>query len=169
MSEPVVVPAPAAPLAGGDPTRCCAVSDAAATRFPGLTRPEADAVAAWLGDVPMDARDRLLVPVELGVVLSGGAGPYLLDARGALVLVLAPHPAVEGTSVAMGAPVREGGPLHVVGVVSPSGSAWHWVARADVREGDRVAALDALDACADVHALDAWQAAGGLPPRTLGT
>lgn len=163
MPGPEVVPAPAAPLAGGDPTRCCAVADEVATRFPGLTRPEADAVAGWLGTVPVAERDALLVPVELGVVLSGGAGPYVLDAHGGLVLVLAPHPAVEGASVAMGGTPGAEGLVHPVGLAEPHGRAWRWVVRVGVRQADRVAALDALDECVDMPGAIAWQAAGGLP------
>jgi hypothetical protein len=150
MPTPVTVPS--APLASGDPTRRYGVEHGGTVMFAGLTRPEADAVAGWLGDV--DVPQRALVPVQIGVVLSDGAGPHLLDAAGQLVLVLGPHSHLAEASVAMGAP----NPLHAVGVVADRGTHWVWGARREVPEADRVAALDALDACADVDALLAWGA-----------
>jgi hypothetical protein len=159
MSVPVL--APNAPLASGDPTRRHGVEVNGSVLFPGLTRPEADAVAQWLGAV---AHPRLaLVPVEIGVMLSDGAGPHLLDADGALVLVLGAHSRVHGARVAMGAP----NPLHAVGAVTDLGTHWMWLARRDVPEWGRVAALDALDACADDAALAAWGAPGAGVARTL--
>ena len=159
MPNPVA--APSAPLASGDPTRRYGVEHGGTVLFPGLTRPEADAVAGWLGDVEMP--QRALVPVEIGVVLSDGAGPHLLDAAGTLVLVLGPHAHVADARVAMGAP----SPLHAVGAVAERGTHWMWITRRDVPEAGRVAALDALDACGDADALIAWGASGGSSPRTL--
>lgn len=154
MSQPVPVAAPAAPLASGDPTRRFGVDAGGQVIFPGLTRPEAAAASAWLAGMDADARGMALVPVELGVVLSDGAGPHLLDATGALVLVLGPHARIAGASVAMGSPT----PLHAVGVVTPDGPGWRWIARASVPDGARVAALDALDACADEVEARRWGA-----------
>lgn len=150
MPTPVI--APSAPLASGDPTRRYGVEQGDAVLFPGLTRPEAESVAGWLGDVGVP--QRVLVPVEIGVVLSDGAGPHLLDAEGQLVLVLGAHSRVAGASVAMGAPH----PLHAIGAVADRGTHWVWCARREVPEADRVAALDALDACGDADALVAWGA-----------
>jgi hypothetical protein len=158
---PNPVPAPSAPLASGDPTRRHGVEVDGAVLFPGLTRPEADAAATWLGTV--DAPHQVLVPVEIGVVLSDGAGPHLLDASGGLVLVLGPHAHVAGARVAMGAP----SPLHAIGAVEDHGTYWVWRARRDVPEPDRVGALDSLDACPDTDALTVWGAAGGGIARTL--
>ena len=159
MPNPVA--APSAPLASGDPTRRHGVEVDGAVLFPGLTRPEADAVAGWLGTV--EAPPQVLVPVEIGVVLSDGAGPHLLDASGALVLVLGPHSHVAGAHVAMGAP----SPLHAIGAVEDQGTHWVWRARRDVPEADRVGALDSLDACPDADALVGWGAGGDGPTRTL--
>lgn len=130
--------------------------------FPGLTRPEAEAVASWLGDV--EVPHRALVPVEIGVVLSDGAGPHLLDATGVLVLVLGVHSHIDGAMVAMGAP----NPHQAIGVVTLRDAHWMWLARRDVPEPSRVVALDELDACSDVAGLAAWEAAGNAAPRTLG-
>lgn len=154
MSQPVPVAAPAAPLASGDPTRRFGVDADGRVLFPGLTRPEADAACTWLAGMDADARALALVPVELGVVLSDGAGPHLLDAAGALVLVLGPHSRIAGASVAMGSPT----PRHAVGVVTPDGPGWRWIARANVPEAARVAALDALDTCADEGDARRWGA-----------
>lgn len=157
---PTPVAAPSAPLASGDPTRRHGVEMDGAVLFPGLTRPEADAVASWLGGV--EAPAQVLVPVEIGVVLSDGAGPHLLDPAGALVLVLGPHSHIAGAYVAMGSP----SPLHAIGAVEDHGTHWEWRARRDVPEPDRVRALDSLDACPDTDALAKWGAPGGLA-RTL--
>ena len=158
---PTPVPAPNAPLASGDPTRRHGVDVGGTVMFPGLTRPEAEAAAQWLGDVPSPRQ--ALLPVEIGVVLSDGAGPHLLDADGALVLVLGRHSHVDGAYVAMGAP----SPLHAVGAVADRGSHWVWLARRDVPEPARVAALDALDGCVDAAALAAWGTPGDATARTL--
>ena len=158
---PTPVAAPSAPLASGDPTRRYGVEVDGAVMFPGLTRPEADTVAAWLGHV--DDPGLALVPVEIGVVLSDGAGPHLLDSAGGLVLVLGAHSHVAGAHVAMGAP----SPLHAVGAVARRDGHWTWLARRDVPDAGRVAALDALDACGDESALVAWGAPDGGTARTL--
>lgn len=154
MSQPLPVAITAAPLAGGDPTRRFGVDVGGVVRFPGLTRPEANDACTWLGTMDGDACATALVPVELGVVLSDGAGPHLLDADGTLVLVLGPHAHIAGASVAMGSP----SPLHAVGLVRPDGPGWRWIVRAAVGDAQRIAALDALDVCADEAAAREWGA-----------
>ena len=160
-----MIRAPDAPLGGGDPTRRYALGTGGTTVMPGLTRPEAEAAAEWLADVPAADLPLVLAEVALPVLLSDGAGPHLLGADGALVLVLAAHPRLEGMHVAMGAP----SPGHAVGAVRRlRGGGWVWMARAEVADDLRVAALDALDAVADAAALMAWadEWAGAIP--TLG-
>lgn len=160
-----MIRAPDAPLGGGDPTRRYALGTGGTTVMPGLTRPEAEAAAEWLADVPVADRPLALAEVALPVLLSDGAGPHLLGADGALVLVLAAHPRLAGMHVAMGAP----SPGHAVGAVRPlRDGGWVWMARAEVADDRRVAALDALDAVADAAALAAWadEWAGAIP--TLG-
>ena len=133
--------------------------------MPGLTRPEAEAAVAWLAGMPAADRGLALAEVALPVVLSDGAGPHLLGADGALVLVLGEHPRLDRMHVAMGAP----SPGHAVGVVRPGAEGgWLWMARAVVPEQRRVPALDSLDAVADAAGLAAWadEWAGAIP--TLG-
>ena len=166
MARIEVIRAADAPLGGGDPTRRHALQVGGRTLLPGLTRPEAEAAAAWLEAVPDADRGLALAEVALPVLLTDGAGPHLLDADGALVLVLGAHPCLVGMSMAMGAPA----PLHAVGVVRPlADGGWMWRARAEVPDAGRVAALDALDAVADDAGLAAWarEWAGAIP--TLGT
>ncbi len=161
MSDPLPIPVSAAPLAAGDPTRRFAVDVAGTPFFPGLTRPEAEAVCAWVGDGnPV----RALVLVELGMFLSDGVGPHLLDSAGGLVLVLGPHSQVGGALVAMGVP----SPLHAVGAVEQLATGrYRWIVRRDVPEAARVEVLDALDACGDHEALLAWESdRGGDRKRT---
>lgn len=154
-APPALVPAPGAPLGAGDPTRRWALAFAGgAVRFPGITRTEADRVAAALGAAAPERRDRMLVEVALPVLLSEGAGPHLLDASGALVLGLAAHPALAPARVAMGS--APGGER--IGLAAALGAGlWEWRVSAVVPGPRRVAALDALDAAAgDADAL-AWQ------------
>ncbi len=155
MSDPQPIQVANAPLAAGDPTRRFAVDVAGTPFFPGLTRPEAEAVCAWVGDGnPV----RALVLVELGMFLSDGTGPHLVDASGALVLVLGPHSQVDGALVAMGAL----SPLHAVGAVEKMAPGrYRWIVRRDVSEAARVGVLDALDACGDHEALLAWESDRG--------
>lgn len=153
---------PDAPMAAGDPTRVHAVRADGRVLMPGLTRPEAQGACAWLRDVPVPDRWLALAEVALPVVLTDGAGPHLLDADGGLVLVLAPHPSIAAAHVAMGAP----SPLHAVGAVRRVGEGgWMWMARAQVDDAGRVAALDALDAVTDPEGLAGWAAmrAGAVP------
>ena len=103
--------APDAPLGGGDPTRRHAVRADGRALMPGLTRPEAEDAREWLAVVPAPDRPLALAEVALPVLLTDGAGPHLLGADGALVLVLGPHPWLQGARVAMGAP----SPRHAVG------------------------------------------------------
>ena len=157
-----MIRAPDAPLGGGDPTRRHAVRAAGRVLMPGLTRPEAEAAAQWLRDVPGPDQLLALAEIALPVLLSDGAGPHLLDSDGGLVLVLGAHPHLAAAGVAMGAP----SPRHAVGVVRalPAGG-WIWLARAEVPEAQRVPALDALDAVGDAAGLAAWADAwaGAIP------
>jgi hypothetical protein len=160
-----VIRAPDAPLGGGDPTRRHALRVGGVQLLPGLTRAEAERAAAWMPSVPAPDQPLALAEVALPVLLTDGAGPHLLDAGGALVLVLGAHPRLHDAHVAMGAP----SPLHAVGAVRPlPAGGWIWLARAQVPDDQRVAALDGLDAVADATGLGAWAAewAGVIP--TLG-
>jgi hypothetical protein len=149
-----VVAAPAAPAGAPDPTRRWALRmPGGEERFPGVTPPEGRAAAPVLEGMDPDGRESALVVVTLPVVLSDGAGPYLLDGDGRITLVLAPHPRIAGASVAMG----EAAPGHRIGAVRPvAGPVWEWVARAEVAPAERVAALDALDAAGDAEAAAVW-------------
>ena len=73
--------------------------------------------------------------VALPVIVSDGAGPYLLDATGRITLALGAHPALPGLRVAMGEPR----PRHRVGLVRPTGEArvwaWRWDAEVDPGAG----------------------------------
>ena len=162
MARIEVIRAPDAPLGGGDPTRRHAVRDGARVLMPGLTAPEAEAVATWLAEIPEPDRALALAEVALPVLLTDGAGPHLLDAHGSLVLVLGPHPRIEGAHVAMGAPA----PRHALGAVRRrAGGGWIWLARAEVPEAGRIAALDGVAAAPDRAALAAWAGewAGVIP------
>ena len=155
VTEPIarIAPTPDAPLGRSDATRRWALAFEDGTPwFPGLTRPEAEAAAPWLAPMrPAERRDAL-VAVVLPVVLSDGAGPYVIDGRGRLVLVLGPHRSLGGASVAMG-PAE---PDHVLGLVERNGAGWRWIARAEVAPADRIAALDELDEVSDLPAAAAW-------------
>jgi hypothetical protein len=144
-------------VASGDPTRRWALAfPDGAVRFPGIARTEAEEAIAALGRMEPARWERSLVEVTLPVLLSEGAGPYLLDDGGRLVLVLGPHPHLEGARVAMGQPA----PDHRIGLVSPRGEGriWEWLADAPVPAARRIDALDALDAVADVEGALRWQA-----------
>lgn len=124
-------------------------------RFAGVTRLEGSAAAAALGAMGPERSERALVEIALPVVLSEGAGPYLVDAAGRLVLALAPHPRIAGASVAMG----EAAPEHAVGLVERQGDGpvWWWIARGDVSPTGRVGALDALDEAGDRDGALRWE------------
>jgi hypothetical protein len=148
-----LMPAPEAVLGRSDPTRRWAIAfEDGSPWFPGLTRPEAEAAAPWLAAMAPAERRAALVAVVLPVVLSDGAGPYVIDARGGLVLVLGPHRALAGALVAMG-PAE---PDHAIGLVERSEHGWRWIVRAQVAPADRLAALDALDEAGDRPAAAAW-------------
>ena len=150
-----LVACPAAPLGGGDPTRRWGVRCGdGAVRWAGLTRPEAEALIDGLGACEAAFAD-ILVQIELDVVLSDGAGPYLLDADGLLVLVLGTHPAGGGAHVALGQPRPDRARL---GAVIPAGftDGWAWIARAEVPAAARIPVLDELAAAHDTAALRAW-------------
>lgn len=153
-----LVAAPDAPLGAADPGRRWAlrVGQDRPDLFPGVAPDEADEVIPALLALPPGRWGRTAVEVALPVVLSDGAGPYLLDARGRLVLALAPHPRVPGVRVAMG----EAAPAHRIGAVRPpaAGRLWAWVCAADIAPAERVEALDELDAAATVADLTHWEA-----------
>ncbi|MBM3665710.1 MAG: hypothetical protein FJW92_07950, partial [Actinobacteria bacterium] len=88
MARIEVIRAPDAPLGGGDPTRRHALRAGDLELLPGLTRSEAESAAAWMQSVPAPDRHLALAEVALPVLLTDGAGPHLLGADGALVLVL---------------------------------------------------------------------------------
>jgi hypothetical protein len=151
-----IVAAPRAPAGSGDVSRRWALSfPDGAERFAGVTRPEAQAATAALVALGADRWDDGLVEVTLAVVLSEGAGPYMIDSRGRITLVLGPHPAIPATHLAMGEPTPE----HRVGLVRrrADGPVWQWAARRDVPPEGRVAALDALDAVTDLAGARGWE------------
>ena len=155
-----VVAAPSAPAGSSDPSRRWALATpGGAELFPGVTPVEGRAAAPVLAGMAAERWGTALVAVTLPVVLSEGAGPYLLDAGGRITLVLAPHPALAGAHVAMGEPAPE----HRIGLVRPvEGPVWEWTVCAEVAPGRRVEALDALDAAADEAAAARW---GGVDRR----
>jgi hypothetical protein len=151
----VVVAADDAALGSGDVTRRWAVADHdGIVRWPGVTRVEADAMCAALTR-RADPSVNALAHVELGVVLSDGAGPYLVDADGCLVLVIDEHPARRDWHIAMGNVATDRVRL---GVARPEarGIMWEWCARAEVAAPDRIVALDGLAACDDDATLQEW-------------
>jgi hypothetical protein len=155
QAAPELVASEGAALGAPDPTRRWALRfPDGRVRFAGVTRVEGFAAAEALAGEPDP--DRALVQVSLPVVLSDGAGPHLVDAAGRLVLALGPHPRIAGAAVAMG----EAAPAHAVGLVERAGDGplWRWVARSDVEPGERVAALDAIDAAPDREAARRWEA-----------
>lgn len=153
---PALVPAPQAPIASGDLTRRWALAGADGVgRFAGVTRTEGEAAARALAGIAPGRWDRLLLQITLPVVLSDGAGPHLLDARGRLALVLGPHRGISQAHVTMGDPV----PLHAIGLTRRvgDGPVWEWTARADVPPDRAVEALDALDALIDTAGAGEWE------------
>jgi hypothetical protein len=155
-------PAPAATLGKTDATRRWALRfPDDIDRFAGITRVEADTALPVLETLETVDLARALVRIELGVVLSEGAGPYLVDAIGSLVLVVGGHDAAPDVSVAIG----EARPGHDIGLVSPVGSGvWVWRAMVAIAPADRIAALDALAACADLAAARGWERAWRRSP-----
>ena len=153
-----LVASPRAPAGSGDPSRRWALAfPDGIERFAGVTRPEAEAAAPALGAIGPAGWEAALVEVTLAVVLSEGAGPYMLDAAGRITLVLGPHPALPGVHLAMGEPA----PHHRIGLVRrrADGPVWEWIARRDVAPEGRVAALDGLDAVPDLVAAGEWERA----------
>jgi len=154
-----------APLGAGDPSRRWGIRcPDGQVRWPGITRLEAAALVDALSATAA-APDDVLAQLELGVVLSDGAGPYLADADGLLVLVVDGHPAITGLHIAMGQP----GPDRArIGVVRPLGlgGCWWWAGRVDVPASARIGVLDGLVAADDDAALQAWAAranSDGIP------
>lgn len=160
-----VVAVPDAALGAGDPTRRWGVRcPDDRVRWPGVTRFEAVGLVQ-AGSALAATPDDVLAQVDLGVVLSDGAGPYLVDADGLLVLVVDVHPVLAGLHVAMGQPGPE---WARIGAVRPlgSGGCWSWVCRADVPVSARIAVLDLLVAADGDAALQAWVArtnSAGIP------
>ena len=154
---PELVASAGAPLGSADATRRWALRFGdGRERFAGVTRPEGRAASAALGAMGPQRSERALVEIALPVVLSDGAGPYLIDAAGRLVLALAPHPRIAAASIAMG----DAAPAHLVGLVERQGDdgpVWRWIARADVPPSGRVAALDALDEAGDRDEAILWE------------
>lgn len=150
-----VVAQPDAPLGRNDPTRRWGVRRAdGSADFPGVTPEEADRHGARLASLTDAARAVALVPVTLPVVVSDGAGPYLLAGDGTLMLALGPHPAMPAVAVAMGTP--RPGRRRVAAVREAGDGLWSAVAQADVAEADAVGALDALVALTDAAGCDVW-------------
>lgn len=150
-----IVAAPDAPLGRADHTRRWALRfPDGADRFPGVIRPEAEAAAAVMGAMAPAAWSTALVRVDLEVVLTDGAGPYLLDVDGTLVLVLGGHPAMADLCVAMGQP---DGATHHVGLVREvAGGVWGWFADARVPSSARVQALDGLVTTGSPADVEGW-------------
>ena len=153
-----IVAAPRAPAGSGDPSRrwTLAFPDGI-ERFAGVTRLEGEAVVPALAALGADRWEGALVEVTLAVLLTEGAGPYMLDASGRITLVLGPHPALPGVHLAMGEP----SPNHRIGLVRRrvDGPVWEWVVRSDVAPDRRVGALDDLDAVTDLVGAGEWERA----------
>jgi hypothetical protein len=149
------VAAPDAPAGSGDPSRRWALALAGECgRFPGITRIEAAAAAPVIHALTPGRRAEALVEVVLAVVLTEGAGPYLLDVEGRITLVLGPHPTLEGVHLAMGEPR----PDHSIGLVRRvEGVVWEWVVRSRVAPARRVQALEELDAVVDLAEAAGWE------------
>jgi hypothetical protein len=155
----MVVDAPGATLGAADVTRRYGLAfPDGVTRFPGVTRPEAQKAAVVLSDLAPERWPAALVVVVLPVLLSDGAGPHLVDASGGLVLVVGAHPAGEGRHVAMAAvDATDVGGAAVIGVVRERrGGVWVWEGRATVDSDRRIAALDDLDAVRGDDELAGW-------------
>lgn len=147
------VPADDAPLGSGDATRRWALRcDDGALYWPGVTRNEALALTAALAD--RAAADGVLAQIELGVVVSDGAGPYLVDADGTLVLVVDRHPEIDAIHIAMANTATDRVRIGAVRRIAPA--AWEWVTSAELAARDRVGALDGLAAVSDGTALRDW-------------
>lgn len=144
----------AAPLGASDTTRRFAVRlPDGEVRFRGVTRMEGAALCDRLRGLRAVPADDLLVSIGLPVMVSDGAGPYLLAADGSLVLVLGPHPTIQGALVAMG----QTNPDQLVGTVRDDPSAgWHWTACASVDPERHIGALDGLAEATDLSGLRAW-------------
>ena len=154
--EITIVPAPEAPAGRSDPTRRWALAfPDGAVRFPGVARTEAARAAPGLAGLEPAALERALVEVALPVVVSEGAGPYLLDAGGRLTLALGSHPRVAEAAVAMSEPL----PGYRLGLVRRRAGegVWTWLAMAEVSEEERVQALDDLDEQGAEEALGDWE------------
>ena len=145
---------PSAPLGASDRTRRLALRFGdGAHRFPGVTRGEAAVMIERLATAAGAPRDDLLIAIGLPVLVSDGAGPYLLAADGSLVLVLGSHPRLPEYQVAMGQP----NPDHLIGaVVDAPQLGWHWLTCASVTPDQQIEALDDLVAANDPTAFATW-------------
>ncbi len=151
-----IVAEPSAPIGSGDISRRWGLQmPDGAVRFGGVTRPEGEAAATAVAAMDPATWDRLLVEVTLAVVLSDGAGPYLLDARGRLTLVLGPHRGISRAHVTMG----DAGGKQAIGLTGrlDSGPVWEWIACAEVPADQVVGALDALDELIDLSGVPEWE------------
>ena len=151
-----IVAEPSAPIGSGDISRRWGLEmPDGAVRFAGVTRPEGQAAATDLAAMDPATWDLLLVEVTLAVVLSDGAGPYLLDARGRLTLVLGPHRGISRAHVTMG----DAGGNQGIGLTRrlDGGPVWEWIARAEVPPAQVVVALDALDELIDPSGVPEWE------------
>lgn len=151
-----VVACPQAALGTGDPTRRWGVMCAdGVVRWPGLTTLEAEAFGRVLSADHPPASHDLLVQVELGVALSDGAGPYLVDTDGVLVLVVGQHPTLSDAYVALGPAAPDRDRIGVVRRAALAGG-WRWSARVEVPGSVRIAVLDELANLVGDAALHAW-------------
>lgn len=151
-----IVAAPSAPIGSGDISRRWALAmPDGVERFAGVTRPEGQSAATAIAATDPGSWDRMLVEVTLAVVLSDGAGPYLLDARGRLTLVLGPHRGISRAHVTMGDADGDQG----IGLTRRlgAGPVWEWIARAEVPQARVVAALDSLDELIDPSGVAEWE------------
>lgn len=151
-----MVPAPDAPAGASDATRRWALAfPDGVRRFAGVAPHEGEGAWPVLTRLPPDRWDGLLVEITLPVVLSDGAGPYLLDAQGRVTLALGAHPAVADARVAMG----EASPGHRIGALRrlEETHVWEWLCDAVVAPADRVDALTSLDEALDEGALARWE------------
>lgn len=159
--SPLVVPDAGGTLGGADATRRYALDlPGVGCRFGGVTRPEGARAAEALAALSIGDPNDMLVEIALPVVMTDGAGPYLVDAAGALVLAVGAHPHLGGACIAMSG----SGPASgcTVGLIEPVRlPLWGWQARCVVDHSARVACLDALDEVPSASAVGIWVDAWG--------
>jgi len=123
--------------------------------WPGITAVEGDRAARGCDSCASSTFDDALVCIDLGVVLSDGAGPYLLDADGVLVLIVAQHPALIACHIALGQYDDGRFRIGVVRDCAMNGW-WRWEGYRDVSMDEQIAALDACHALASDQDLTRW-------------